>query len=548
MAVPSAATPLTLRRCLRVLEAQLRSFSADPEQLGAPVAGVIAYDPADPETFLEGQIVLAIGYDPGSEAFFELAERATRARATAVLVKEGPDRPEHSLPGAGPIPVLLLTRNADWGGVLAVLRGLTAHDGAASTSGVPLGDLFGLAHALAELAGGAVSLVDYLGRVVGYSTLPGQAIDDMRRQSTLALQEPTPPSENPTYRRVYQSVGALSFPGSAQQLPRVAIAIRADGEPLGAIWVIKTDVAEHPSTQAFLAAVEPLVALHMVHARQAGADSELRKTHLLRTLLEDPGHSSPASEQLGLVHGQPHTVIAFALRDHSRDPFVGPERRLLHLVRVSAETAFPRSASALLGSMVVLVGQGADDAAIGYFTARTVQLTSQAIGLRASAGIGRVAQTLPALGDSYRQAILALRTRQKPLAIGASAHEAAADSVSFDEVRTQLGLLAAGEAIRQGGYSDDDAITALLAEDERTDGPLSQTLLTFLNQHGSIRHTAEELRVHQNTVRYRLDRISADFGIRLDQPLDRLWAWLRLVTLGERALPRRHAEPGEPIA
>jgi DNA-binding PucR family transcriptional regulator len=42
---------------------------------------------------------------------------------------------------------------------------------------------------------------------------------------------------------------------------------------------------------------------------------------------------------------------------------------------------------------------------------------------------------------------------------------------------------------------------------------------------------AARLHVHNNTVRYRLGRLSKDFDLDLDDPQQRLWLWLRLTTM-----------------
>jgi PucR family transcriptional regulator, purine catabolism regulatory protein len=66
---------------------------------------------------------------------------------------------------------------------------------------------------------------------------------------------------------------------------------------------------------------------------------------------------------------------------------------------------------------------------------------------------------------------------------------------------------------------------------------LRLTLLVFLKHHGSRLKTAEELGVHRNTVRHRLAQVEALTGLVLDDPADRVSAWVALHALPDRPGP-----------
>ena len=59
-----------------------------------------------------------------------------------------------------------------------------------------------------------------------------------------------------------------------------------------------------------------------------------------------------------------------------------------------------------------------------------------------------------------------------------------------------------------------------------------QTLQAFLDAFGDVRAAAEVVRVHPNTFRYRLRRLSELAGLDLDDPVERLVAHLQLDLLG----------------
>ena len=94
------------------------------------------------------------------------------------------------------IPVIVVRDDADWTRLAALARTAVAGAAADSLSGVRLGDMFAFANAVATMTNGATSIVDPTGHVVGYSTIPGQPIDDLRRETTLTLQERTLPARS----------------------------------------------------------------------------------------------------------------------------------------------------------------------------------------------------------------------------------------------------------------------------------------------------------------------------------------------------------------
>ena len=136
------------------------------------------------------------------------------------------------------IPVIVVRDDADWTRLAALARTAVAGAAADSVSGVRLGDMFAFANAVATMTNGATSIVDPTGHVVGYSTIPGQPIDVLRRESTLTLQERTVPALDADYKVVYSLNTAVFVEAHDDEGGRLAIAVRAGGELLGSIWVI----------------------------------------------------------------------------------------------------------------------------------------------------------------------------------------------------------------------------------------------------------------------------------------------------------------------
>lgn len=84
-------------------------------------------------------------------------------------------------------------------------------------------------------------------------------------------------------------------------------------------------------------------------------------------------------------------------------------------------------------------------------------------------------------------------------------------------------LLQIGD-LRQLGQFADEVLGSLLRYDSGHRTYLVRTLSTYLNEHASIKQTARRLRVHTNTVGYRIQRIQRLAKLDLDNPDDRLAA------------------------
>ena len=65
------------------------------------------------------------------------------------------------------------------------------------------------------------------------------------------------------------------------------------------------------------------------------------------------------------------------------------------------------------------------------------------------------------------------------------------------------------------------ALGILESADARTQGELYQTLHTFLQCESQMMHTADRLKIHRNTLTYRLHKIIELTGIRLDSEEER---------------------------
>ncbi|MFG2826233.1 hypothetical protein ACGFWI_01925 [Streptomyces sp. NPDC048434] len=68
-------------------------------------------------------------------------------------------------------------------------------------------ELFALANAVAAVIGGSVAIEDLDHRVLAYSSVPGQRIDELRRRGILDRRVPDEPEQRRQYREVLGAPG-----------------------------------------------------------------------------------------------------------------------------------------------------------------------------------------------------------------------------------------------------------------------------------------------------------------------------------------------------
>jgi len=132
-----------------------------------------------------------------------------------------------------------------------------------------VGDLFSLANAIAATTGGATAIEDMQQHVLAYSTLPGQLIDEDRREGILGRQVPDLPENAEQYASVFRATSAIWVPGAPPALARLAVAVRAGTQPLGSIWVVDAAGELDSDAEHALERAADIAALHMLHARSA---------------------------------------------------------------------------------------------------------------------------------------------------------------------------------------------------------------------------------------------------------------------------------------
>ncbi|MFD0889657.1 hypothetical protein ACFQ08_34400, partial [Streptosporangium algeriense] len=201
--------------------------------IGTPVI----YDPQEAMTGLDGAVLLVTGRPSA-----EVLARAGEADVAVVVVKPGTSDPESLVEAAEAAGTALLAATPDlsWGQLYTLIDALLAVVAPVESLGdARAADLFALANQVAVRVGGAVAIEDLAMRVLAYSTVEGQQIDDLRREGILGRRVPEHPTNAEEYAAVLRAVAAVWSYEPREYYPRLAIAIRAHGEALGTIWALR---------------------------------------------------------------------------------------------------------------------------------------------------------------------------------------------------------------------------------------------------------------------------------------------------------------------
>jgi DNA-binding PucR family transcriptional regulator len=529
----------SLERLLDNLGPSVGQVLAAPRGLDVPVGDSVIYDPEERTPIEPRGVVLGVGVLPDGADARELVGRAAAAGATAVVLKLH-DRPCGVLreAEAGGVAVLALSTEMSWTHFHAVLsRAMASPANLASVpslASVPTGDLFALANAIAAMIGGAVTIEDQRARVLAYSNIEGQRIDEARQQSILGRQVPDTPGVRALYRQLWASDRAIRV-DTVEDLdiyPRIAVPVRVGGETLGSVWAVQDEAPFAPDAEGALEEAAKVAALHMVHAR-ASSDIERRvRGDLLRGLLEGRDTDEPAAARLGLDPGAVLEILAFELPPEQHAVEELRRERLVDLVALYCEAFRRRAACVSMGRTVyaLLPAEKPMSAErVRQLATEILEHAETTLRTPLRAAVGSPVTHHRDIPRARREVDLVLRV------LGAN-HDGPR-LASIADVRSRATLvelrdLAAGRPeLMEGG------LHVILEHDRMKGTSYAATLHSYLDAFGDVPLAAARIGIHANTFRYRLRRLVTLFDLNLDDADERLVLGLQL-----RLLPAPEAE------
>lgn len=513
------------------LDSEVLRVVRAPGELESRVRDVVILDQSDPHSVHAGAIVLAVGLAGSEGDAVTLIDRAGRCDAAAVVFRTDDELPARLLEIADSLDLAVLTVPPEmrWGQLYSLMRTAILSAGAPGepdAAGVPLGDLFAFADAVAAAVGGPVTIEDPHWRVLAYANLE-HPIDEARRQTILGR---APPAE--WQRRLEEASVAralrtgeevVRFAGFEDEglAPRLAAPVRAGSELLGSIWVAE---GNHPlgadAEDALLRAAQ-LAAIHLVSHR--ASDDVKRRTRgaFVRELLEGRVPRTIPGAEPTLQKSGPFTVIAFKVTGGHGLGEVGHPERILSIVSLYCEDAHPEAMCALVDDRfwALLPNAHARERTL-KLAAKIVDRVEDAMHMRLAVGIGA---RVPAIGEVPRSR----RAAEQALKV-LSGRGMDGGVVDIEDVRAHaillelMDLAAAQPSLVQGKVRD------LIAHDREHGTAHADTLRVYLDSWGDSGVAARRVGVHPNTMRYRVRRLVELSGLDLHDPDERCVTELQL--------------------
>lgn len=545
MIPPSPRPRASLGRVLDDLGATLLELvhgSADHDEVG----GVVIHDPVDAPVLPHGALVLGVGVEE-QEQVVDLLGELGRAGA-AGLVLRAPVRLSAAVRSAADeagVALLGLSRGAPWAHLAAMLRsvlaegdvGVTAEE---SLGGLPAGDLFAVANAVAALLDAPITIEDRSSRVLAFSGRQDEA-DPSRVETILGRQVPERYarilSERGVFRDLYRSdqpvfIEPVPEGNDAFLVPRVAIAVRAGDEVLGSIWAAVPGPLTPERAEALSDAAK-LVALHLLRVR-AGADVQRRlRADLVGSVLEGGPGAREALDRLGLA-GRTLMVLGLATVLGADDPapegedaaVAHEQQRLGDAFALHLRAVSPRATATLIGD--VSYGLVPIAGSVEEGEARAIRIAHDFLDrvgdrLRPVVAIGPVAAELAGLVHARAQTDRTLRVLRE----GRGGRRVA----RLEDIQVEALLLELRDLVAARGERPTGALARLIDYDRRHQTNLVETLQAWLDAFGDVTAAADAQFVHQNTFRYRLRRLAEVSGMDLANPDQRFAAMLQLRVL-----------------
>lgn len=502
---------------------------------GAAAAGA-ASEPGDAVS-APPDVCLHVGVrdEEALEYFTSLAGRPPSLRPRAVLSKTTSPEVRAAARGAD-VALVEVHPRARWDHVLPRVQRMLdrSHRHTAPADPDLLAadtDLFDLAQSVARNAGGMVSIEDAASRVLAHSP-SDETADELRTLSILGREGPR------DYLRVLHRWGVydrlrtgdevVDVPEHAElgTKRRLVVGIREpadDGETgrtLGSIWLQQGEQPFAADAAEVLRGAAAIAARIIVRTHNAPSTEEL----LIRRLfgLHGEGVDVPSlAGALNLPSAGPVAVIGFAASARGRLGRAGSVLRL-------HASAFRRdSVTTMFGdrAYVLLPGYASEQAVAAWARQLVGALEeSRSVVLRAAIAAG-----VAHLGD-----VAAARAEVDRVLDGTAEHPPESRVTTLAESRTAVLL---GEILDLAGAREelhDPRVEALRSYDDRHGTELRASAAAFLADHGDVRSAAERVRVHPNTLRYRLRRVEQVTGFDLRDSSDRLLLELQLAMRSRR--------------
>ncbi|KIS28634.1 hypothetical protein TV39_04390 [Arthrobacter sp. SPG23] len=505
---------------------------ADDHQV---VAGSVLYDSTAAPARFPGAVALAIGLSLSGKRLRGKVQELRDAGYVAIVYKTN-GKPDAALRAAARETGMALFRASDpvpWNQLAEIMDAAVVPHRQSGRTLVDIrpGDLFDLANTVAAQAGGAIAIADPDQTILAYSTLPDQPIDETRRSSILRLHVPHSVQTDKDYRRVHAASDALDVATEDPRLRRTAIAIRAGGAVLGSLWLLERADHHNEDADRILREAANVAALHILHKRTTYVSNLTRQMDLVQPLLFEPERAELAAIRLGISAA---SIRVAALSVWPADAIAAEtlqsRLRLFDTIRTACAIRLPSAVCGLADGIVYIVLPQSTDSSLQFQRGALLKIVQNARRLLSRPVLAALGTAAPIdrLTESRVNAELVLSELVRNVVEGRIA--AGSDDVVADDesLGSRLQLRQIASSLTASGHLPGSHALRIAEYDETHKKSFEETIYAYLGCGGNAIEAAKALDVHVNTVRYRLSRVEALFGIDLDDPETRLLLWLQL--------------------
>jgi hypothetical protein len=489
-------------------------------QPDALIASVEIREPHREGGIAAGSLVLAVGViatGGAGRAVLDLAERSGAAGVVFAGDDAGALDPSDL---DGELAVFVLAPEAEWGHVYTVARTLAVSDSAGDLA-TPYQDLFAAANAIAAAVGGPVTIEDTTGRVLAFSS-PQENVDARRLATILGRatseEHRREMSVAGTYARIAASEDAVLLPADRDRdlHARLVLALKAGDAALGFIWVIESGGPFAADAAEQLKRFGPVISLHLLQVISVGKADRTRRRNLISSALEG-AWSIEHSREFRLRAGERLVVACIEPRVGSNDIDAGYlSERACQLAEFHISAYRTRALITRRERALFCVYPASEERSPNDDSALVAQLvTSLETSLKVpfEAGVSRPVSPhhLPRARAEAELAVRASQLLSMP-----------PGPVHIDQLGDLGMLVAIHESITLREVAEGGTLARVEAHDISHGTDYARTLRAYLRENGNVPATALALRLHANTLRYRLQRLTTLFSVDLDDPRVRL--------------------------
>lgn len=393
-------------------------------------------------------------------------------------------------------------------------------------------DLSGLAEIVAQDAGGMVSIEDPRSQVLAYSA-SDESADELRTLSILGREGPRDflraLHQWGVFDRLRETDEVIEVPAHEElrTRARMVVSIREPSEDatraprlLGSIWLQQGKRPFKPEAADVLRGASAIAA--RIISRSLNAPSA--EARLIQRLFGARGDGVDAPSVAGALNipvTGPAAVIGFAPTATDTSPASTDLAGAARMLRLHASAFRRDSVATVIGDRVYVLVPRYQSA--GGVAAWARQMVDQAESTRSI--VLRAAIAIP-VADLAQ--VAAARAEVDRVLDGTASTFPKGRVTTLTESRTAVLLGEILDLVAAHAELSDPRLDALFDYDREHSSNLRESAETYLAKHGDVRSAASALRVHPNTLRYRIRRVEEIVGIELADAGDRLLLELQL--------------------